>query len=385
MNTHHLLEGIKVQGFCLTLVGETRLWYESLTPINIDWQCVQNLFRQQYSKIGNTWEQLFHAWTSFHFDENTETIDAYVTCIRQVATLLGYGVPQNLEVFKNTLPTKLYWVLFPIKDLRQVVETAKGILTKEKVDKQLGGQSSSTPFMSCNKKVTFYTWDRLEDKIDKLTVMMGKLAARDNGTNTQFKPQIYQSRRGQSRNFYDSHNCDRGNYQNRYRWNSRDRRINLVDKVEIDQGMNKIIGEEILEVMWECTKSLEKDSRGEYRGSYRNEDYSRERGRSRSRERSLSRNIDNRRNDRSIRNSRSRSGSRARTNRDRIRCYKCREYDHFIKDCPTSKEEREQIQQMFNLDKKPKSLKTLATDMCATLNKINSLENIRLTHEHLDL
>ena len=53
-------------------------------------------------------------------------------CIRQVATLLGYGEPQILEVFKNTLSTKLYWILFPTDDLRQAVETAKRILTKEK-------------------------------------------------------------------------------------------------------------------------------------------------------------------------------------------------------------------------------------------------------------
>ena len=36
--------------------------------------------------------------------KNTETIDTYVTCIRQVAALLGYGEPQILQVFKNTLP-----------------------------------------------------------------------------------------------------------------------------------------------------------------------------------------------------------------------------------------------------------------------------------------
>ena len=30
----------------------------------------------------------------------------------------------------------------------------------------------------------------------------------------------------------------------------------------------------------------------------------------------------------------------ASTNRDRIRCYKCREYDHLVRDCPTSREER---------------------------------------------
>ena len=52
------------------------------------------------------------------FNENTETIDSYVIRIRQVATLLGYGDPQILEVFRNTLPTKLYWILFPLEDLR---------------------------------------------------------------------------------------------------------------------------------------------------------------------------------------------------------------------------------------------------------------------------
>ena len=109
------------------------MWYESLRPINVDWLGLQNQFRQQYSKKGNTREQLFHAWRSCHFYENTEILDSYVMCISQVTTLLGYGEPQILEVFKNTLPTRLYWVLFPIEDLRQVVETAKRIITKEKI------------------------------------------------------------------------------------------------------------------------------------------------------------------------------------------------------------------------------------------------------------
>ena len=104
MDTHHFIDGVKAQSFLPTLLGEARLWYQSLEPINVDWQGIQNLFRQQYSKIGNTREQLFLAWRSFNFDGNTKTIDAYVTHMRQVATLLGYGEPQILEVFKNTLP-----------------------------------------------------------------------------------------------------------------------------------------------------------------------------------------------------------------------------------------------------------------------------------------
>ena len=107
MDTHAFPEGVKVQQFCLTLVGEAGLWYKSLRPIALDWNGLQNQFSQQYSKIGNTREQLFHASRSFHFDENTETLDTYVTNIRQVATLLGFGKPQVLEVFKNTLPTRL--------------------------------------------------------------------------------------------------------------------------------------------------------------------------------------------------------------------------------------------------------------------------------------
>ena len=72
-------------------------------------------------------------------------IDAYVHCIRQVTTPLGYQEQQILEIFKNTLPTRLYWVLFPMIDLQQAVETVKRMLTKEKIDRQVAGQSSSTP------------------------------------------------------------------------------------------------------------------------------------------------------------------------------------------------------------------------------------------------
>ena len=88
--------------------------------------------------------------------------------IREIATLLGYGEPQILEVFKNALPTRLYWVVFPIEDLRNVVGTTERILTREKIYRKLAGQPSSTPFMSIqdsyNKEVTFDTrWFRRKD------------------------------------------------------------------------------------------------------------------------------------------------------------------------------------------------------------------------------
>ena len=189
------------------------MWFHSLEPLEgTTWPKLQNLFRQRYSKFGNTHEQLFHAWRSLTFDENAETIDSYVIQIRQVAILLGYGEPQILEVFKNTLPTKLYWILFPIEELRQAVDTAKTILTKEKLDKQLTGQTSTSPFMNIRdgteRKVSFNNRDELGDKIDKLTIVMSRLAAKDSHEKRPFKPQIYKSR-GQNRSYIQV------SYQNR--------------------------------------------------------------------------------------------------------------------------------------------------------------------------
>ena len=53
MDTHEFPEHEEVQRFCLTLVGDTGLWYKLLRPINVDWVGLQDTFRQQYTKIGN--------------------------------------------------------------------------------------------------------------------------------------------------------------------------------------------------------------------------------------------------------------------------------------------------------------------------------------------
>ena len=45
MRTHNFEEDAKAQRFCLTLLGEARLWYETLTPIANDWPALQNAFR----------------------------------------------------------------------------------------------------------------------------------------------------------------------------------------------------------------------------------------------------------------------------------------------------------------------------------------------------
>ena len=66
-----------------------------------------------------------------------------------------------------------------------------------------------------------------------------------------------------------------------------------------------------------------------------------------------------------------------------MRCYKCREYDHFAKDCPMSREEREleQLQHMLDLDDEQTSLKQIATSTHE--NSISSEDNLRLGYLNL--
>ena len=67
-----------------------------------------------------------------------------------MAALLDYGEPKFLQLFKNTLPRRLYYMLYQINNLRLAVETAKRLLTKEQMDKK-AGQSTASPFMQVSQ------------------------------------------------------------------------------------------------------------------------------------------------------------------------------------------------------------------------------------------
>ena len=56
-----------------------------------------------------------------------------------------------------------------------------------------------------SKRVSFNAADDLEQKKDRLTLMMGKLVTEDEGNPKPFKPQVYQSNTGR--------NQSRGNLQ----------------------------------------------------------------------------------------------------------------------------------------------------------------------------
>ena len=192
MTIHDFPEDQKVRRFCLTVTQEARLWYESLNiqQQQLTWQVLQDRFRQQYSKFGNTSKQYFHAWRSFQFEEATNIIDSYIQKVKQVAALLDYGDLQILELFKNTLPSRLYYMLYQIDDLRVVAETAKSPFMQV-------NQGSSKGKDKAEKKVSFSAVEAMErttDSIERLASLMDKMDTKLDRREDQYRPRVYQGR-----------------------------------------------------------------------------------------------------------------------------------------------------------------------------------------------
>ena len=168
----------------------------------------------------------------------TDTIDGYILKVKQVAALLNYGEPQIWELLKNTLPSRLYYMLYQINDLRVAVETAKRLITKEQMDKK-SGQATTSPLMKVSqetsksknkaekneKKVSFSAVEAIErttDSIERIASLMDKMDTKLDRREDQYRPRIYQGRgRGCSyrQNNYRSRNrsYSRDQYQNNYR------------------------------------------------------------------------------------------------------------------------------------------------------------------------
>ena len=197
--------------------------------------------------------------------------------------LLSYGEPQILELFKNTLPSRLYYMLYQINDLRNTVETAKRVLTKEKLNKQKTGQTSASPFMKASKEnakkknekgLSFdalETIDRHSDSMDRLASMVNKLDMRLEKKETPYRPKIYQGRNrghGQRQDSYRSRDrsysrdCDQYNYRGRRNYNNdtRNYRPNYRNSQEMDIEIGKMMDKTIEGIIMDrimVTKGIE--------------------------------------------------------------------------------------------------------------------------------
>ena len=249
---------------------------------------------------------------------------------------------QILENFKNTLLYRLYSTLINVNNLRDAIDLAKRVLTKEKLDRQLTGQSP-TPFMKATsnsdshssqnhqkKGVTFDAMEMLErnsDCIDRLTSLVSDLKMTMDRKQPQYKPKIYQGRSqnqntGQqnftprNRSFSRGRNQggNRGNYNNRnnYRPNYRNRsRGRWNNHRSGDRSGNYPNCNRQGNMRPNYRQNTQWTFRNRSQSWNRNENYDNDHTRGRSRDR----------NHRRREESRSQSNSMVSTNHDHMRCY----------------------------------------------------------------
>ena len=102
------------------------------------------------------------------------------------------GNQRSWSFFQNTLHNKLYCILFPINNLREAVDTTKRVLNKEKLDKQLTGQTSTaSPFMKLRD--TTHSGQKVlikQQDIETMTSMMYDMSLQQDKTKKPFKPQV---------------------------------------------------------------------------------------------------------------------------------------------------------------------------------------------------
>ena len=110
MNSQGTVQEAKCGRFHLTPGGDAHLWYESITPVGNDW----NKFTDNSLNWENTRRTVSKVefitvwWNNWH---NWLLCSKVETC----AQMLGYNEGQVLEHFKNTLPTKNYYLLLGIE------------------------------------------------------------------------------------------------------------------------------------------------------------------------------------------------------------------------------------------------------------------------------
>ena len=212
---------------------------------------------------------------------------------------------------------------------------------KEKIDKQLSGQTGdATSFMKVgdvshsSKKVSFTAYSPIREELESLTSMVYNMSIQKEENNRPFKPQIYQKRgRGQGRQNLSNRDRNRSFSRDRQRQNFRPNYRGQSQNQCIQCGNDSRRGN------YRCQNynNNRSDSRDRGRQNFRKSFGNDNRDRSRSRERNLTpRGNDDRWHDSSNMNSRTRSGSNSNvaTNRNRIGCFRCREYYHFANECP---------------------------------------------------
>ena len=206
-----------IDNFKHTLQHLAREGYHGLdlTRFHGNWHEFTTHFSRYFSTQGRNIKHLHERWRTFSFDPSTDDIEEYIRDVREAAKQLGHGDDAVLNLLKATMPTELYGTLYSHDNLYTVMTMLKDIYVKKPQNNVAAAagvaQGPTAPCIhicSPTRGAPKAQSDAsLEDRILQLTETLYHIDMNGKPPRKPFKPFITQPRRRfkPGRNGYDGH------------------------------------------------------------------------------------------------------------------------------------------------------------------------------------
>ena len=207
-----------IENFKHTLQHLAREWYHGLNFADFrgNWEEFSKHFSRYFSTQERNIKHLHERWRTFSFDPATDDIEEYIRDVREAAKQLGHGDDAVLNLLKATMPTELYGTLYSHENLFTVMTMLKDIYAKKPQNNVAtaagAAQGATAPFThicSPTRGAPKAQSDAsLEDRILQLTETLYRIDLNGKPPRKPFKPFITQPKR----RFKQNHNGHDYNY-----------------------------------------------------------------------------------------------------------------------------------------------------------------------------
>ena len=206
-----------IENFKHTLQHLAREWYHGLdlNQFRGNWCEFTTHFSKYFSTQGRNIKHLHERWRTFSFDPATDDIEEYIRDVREAAKQLGHGDDAVLNLLKATMPTELYGTLYGHNNLCDVMTMLKDIYAKKPQNNAAAAtgaaQGATAPFTHIRSPTRgapkAQSNASLEDRILQLTETLYRIDMNGKPPRKPFKPFITQPRRRfkPNRNGHDGH------------------------------------------------------------------------------------------------------------------------------------------------------------------------------------
>ena len=180
-------------------------WYHGLDLHQFcgNWHEFTTHFSNYFSTQGRNIKHLHERWRTFSFDPTTDDIEEYIRDVREAAKQLGHGDDAVLNLLKATMPTELYGTLYGQNNLCALMTILKDIYAKKPQNNAATAagvaQGATAPFTHICSPIKgapkAQSDASLEDRILQLTETLYHIDLNGKPPRKPFKPFITQPRR----------------------------------------------------------------------------------------------------------------------------------------------------------------------------------------------